>query len=556
MKKLLKLFPVLGITLIACLFIGCSDDDDDKSSEASILEMTFESPIVTRQPVIEGTNIKFYVAYNATDEDLKELVPTISISPKATVDPASGSKVDFSGDPVKFTVIAENGSTKFTYTVSYTRSANAQAEILKMTFSDPVVVKQPVVDGTNVIFYVKGTALGTDLEKLVPTIEISENATINPASGSEIDFSEGLAKFTVTAGDGETETIYTAFCVKSTNTESSMLKMTFDNPIVTGQPVIDGNNILFHISGDAVLSDLEKLIPTIELPEKATVSPASGSEVDFSTGTAEFTVTGGDGTTKTVYKVIMWQNKIGFEDWVVVNPGSKVEYQHSKPILGNWSTCNVPLPLMMQLGKHVDKMSVTKAEAAESHTGTGAARIETLGTPGTSATYPKVVAGTLFTGDFKTDPKNTLKSTLFGIPYNKKPKSVKGYYKYTPGEAFHRCPDKTKYNITVVETETTDQCAINAILYEINSDDDPYLTGEDAYTAVDRLVARAELTDGSAKSEYTEFNLNFEYKYDKTYDPAKKYRLAIICASSKWGDTFSGAPGSVLYIDDIELISE
>lgn len=81
------------------------------------------------------------------------------------------------------------------------------------------------------------------------------------------------------------------------------------------------------------------------------------------------------------------------------------------------------------------------------------------------------------------------------------------------------------------------------------------MTGEDAYTS-EKLVAVAKLADGTARANYTPFSLNFEPVNNKVYDPNKKYRLAIICSSSRWGDTFSGAPGSVLYVDDIELISE
>lgn len=57
-------------------------------------------------------------------------------------------------------------------------------------------------------------------------------------------------------------------------------------------------------------------------------------------------------------------------------------------------------------------------------------------------------------------------------------------------------------------------------------------------------------------TSYKEFAKEFEYKEGKTYDSTKKYRLAIIASATKYGDTFSGAPGSVLYVDDIEIISE
>lgn len=338
------------------------------------------------------------------------------------------------------------------------------------------------------------------------------------------------------------------------STEALILEMTFEESVVIQQPVINGSDITFYVSADTDAANL-KLKPVIKTSDKATVAPASGEEVDFSVGSVEFIVTAEDGVTQTTYNVSCQKvGKYDFEEWVVENPTSGVKYQYSKPIGEEWSTCNPPLPLMMMFGKQVDRFSVTKTEDA--HEGTGAARIETLGTKGTSSLYPKVVAGTLFTGKFNEtlDMENTLNNTKFGVEYSRKPVRIKGFYKYTSGPEFHRCPDSEKYNETVVEKGTTDECAINAILYDI-TEDDSYITGDKTYES-DRLVARAELKDGTAKAEYALFDLEFEYKYGKTYDPNKKYRLAIICASSKWGDTFSGAPESVLYVDDIEIISE
>ncbi|NDV96054.1 hypothetical protein D0T84_14195 [Dysgonomonas sp. 521] len=532
------------------LFTACSDDDD-KSSKAQITKMTFEDAIVITQPEIDGTNITFYVNPDATSEELSKLVPTIEISAKASIDPASGTAVDFSEGSAKFTVTAED-DTQVIYTVNCMKFNDTGSSILRMTFDDPIVVKQPVIDGTNIIFYVKGTAVGEDMEKLIPTIEISKDAAIDPASGSEVDFSDGIVKFTVTGKDGA-ETIYTAICVKSSNVESAIISMTFDNPVVTQQPVINGTDIVFFIADDATLSDIQELVPTINISEKATVDPAPGTAVDFSNGSVEFTVTAGDGTTKTIYNVSFWQNKYGFEDWIVENPQASESLFFYAPV-GGWTSSNTGAAYLKGMG-YTTQVAVTKTDDA--HSGTGAARIETLDTKGGNIfgiRIPKVTTGTLYTGKFITDTKNTLNSTKFGAVYNKKPMTVKGYYKYTPGEVFYRCPDTKKINETVVEDGTIDECSINAILYEIETDAD-YLTGVDAYKS-DKLVAIGQLQDGTAKAQYTQFSIDMEYKADKQYDPAKKYRFAIICSSSKYGDTFSGAPGSVLYIDDIEIISE
>ena len=63
--------------------------------------------------------------------------------------------------------------------------------------------------GKNVLFYVADTAKAEHLTALVPTIGISAGATVSPASDTEVDFSNGSVRFTVTAEDGIHYTIYT-----------------------------------------------------------------------------------------------------------------------------------------------------------------------------------------------------------------------------------------------------------------------------------------------------------------------------------------------------------
>ena len=67
-----------------------------------------------------------------------------------------------------------------------------------------------------------------------------------------------------------------------------------------------------------------------------------------------------------------------------------------------------------------------------------------------------------------------------------------------------------------------------------------------------KIVAIASV-DGKEQAEYTDFSVDFKFKDGKNFDPAKKYKLAVVCSSSKDGDKFSGAPGSVLYVDDLEV---
>ncbi|WP_108822498.1 PCMD domain-containing protein [Dysgonomonas sp. Marseille-P4361] len=577
MKKIFKLFPLLGVLLISGLFIACNDDDE-KSTEALILEMTFENEIVTVQPVVAGTDINFAVAHNATEEQLKGLVPIIKVSNGATVNPESGTAVDFTAETVEFVVTAEDGVSTTKYTASCKRSINTEAKILSMKFLDSdIVVGDAEIEDTNIIIPIKGntSSSSSKLKKLIPTIEISDNATIGIfvgeqdeivacEEGIEIDFSQAEegnsehkpVRFLVTAEDGVTQTIYSASYKKNTSTEAYLANFALTSSVITKDPVVKGASYLYEISNDATLDDLNKIIPTFEIPKYATVSPKLGAEIDLSKGPVVYTVTSGDGKTKATYEIIPWQNKFNFEHWALEgtakNAANKLTIDYYAP-LGNWSSSNGGANFLVLLGQ-VDKVVVTKTDDANS--GTGAARIETIQSnkiDGTgAATYPVVTTGSLFIGTFKTDIINTLKSTKFGMIYDKKPTSVKGYYKYTPGSVFYRCPNPKSYNVVVAEPTTTDECAINAILYEVD-EKGTYLTGVDAYDET-KLTAIAKLKDGTKKEEYSFFDIDFEYI--KPYDPNKTYRLAIICSSSKWGDTFSGAPGSVLYVDDIEIISE
>ena len=90
------------------------------------------------------------------------------------------------------------------------------------------------------------------------------------------------------------------------SSEAEITSFTFDtsveaNSIVTSQPVINGDSITFSVSSDSVSERLSALVPTITVSENATVSPASGSAVDFSQGTVTFTVTAQDGVTTRAY---------------------------------------------------------------------------------------------------------------------------------------------------------------------------------------------------------------------------------------------------------------
>ena len=344
--------------------------------------------------------------------------------------------------------------------------------------------------------------------------------------------------------------------VEIPSSEAQILSFSFDtsvaaNAAVLTQPVIDEatHTITFAVEDG---QDVTALVPTIEVSEGATVTPASGAEVNFESGSAVFTVVAEDGATTVTYTASCSQTNIlvyDFESWStpegamyddVVNPDG-------------WATCNDAVALIKNLGvlggiNYTGEYPVR--QTTEAYAGSSAALLESVDTQGGNIfgqAIPKVTAGSMFLGTFNamaamSDPMAT---TQFGVLYDKKPVKVSGYYKYTPGTDFYNAAGE-------LQADKKDACAINAVLYEVENEDET-LNGSTIYTS-DKIVASAVFGTGETVAEYTPFELNLEYV--KEYDPAKMYKFAIIFSASAEGASYNAAVGSKLYIDEVTVESE
>lgn len=108
----LALFLLAG----AVLFSSCKKEE--LSSKKEILAFIFDASKNAQLErnflgEINGTDISAEVAFGV---ELSHLIPTIEISPRATISPDPDQVTDFTG-PVVYTVTAEDGTTK-TFTVS------------------------------------------------------------------------------------------------------------------------------------------------------------------------------------------------------------------------------------------------------------------------------------------------------------------------------------------------------------------------------------------------------------------------------------------------------
>jgi hypothetical protein len=149
---------------------------------------------------IDGTNITYTCPVGM---DTTKLAPTITVSAGARVSPASGVAQNFSAG-VTYTVTAADGKATKIYTVKATTGAAIE--------SFTVDGGTWTIDGTHITHTYP---MAENVAALVPTITLSEGATVSPASDVAQDFSsaDGVI-YTVTAADGITTTIYTVKVIR------------------------------------------------------------------------------------------------------------------------------------------------------------------------------------------------------------------------------------------------------------------------------------------------------------------------------------------------------
>lgn len=350
-------------------------------------------------------------------------------------------------------------------------------------------------------------------------------------------------------------------------TGNDLLGMTFDSDVVVVQPEISDKTVTFYVMPGTTAEQL-KLVPVFEVSEGAKVmynneEYVAGTAIDFSS-TVTLKVQSEKGVAKsyTVSSAEMKEYSFAsnLDTWEMKNADGE-EYTHYYEPVDGWATSNEGLKWvkMMYPNLYSKEAPYLVTEVEDAHSG-HAARLETVDTKGQAGfggfipAVPKVTSGSLFNGIFSVNISNTLKSTQFGQPCTKEPKSFSGFYKYTPGKTYYEAKypgDPSKAN-EVNEVDKTDAPAINAVLYEVTNFSTDYLDGTNLLTS-DKIVAIASVADAGTQAQYTSFNVAFEWKNGKSWDASKKYKLAIVCSSSKDGDKFSGAPGSVLFVDELSI---
>jgi len=133
----------------------------------------------------------------------------------------------------------------------------------------------------------------------------------------------------------------------------------------------------------------------------------------------------------------------------------------------------------------------------------------------------------------------------WGYSFSSRPIALTGYYKYTP-----KTIDMTKDPYKGLAGQS-DQCQIQILLtdwdgmFRINTSKKQFVDFEND----EHIIAHGSLTSGNNDNGYVKFTLPLVYRNNRT----PKY-IVIVAAASRYGDYFTGGVGSVLRVDEFNLV--
>lgn len=238
-----------------------------------------------------------------------------------------------------------------------------------------------------------------------------------------------------------------------------------------------------------------------------------------------------------------------FEEWSTYS---------AKTMLG---TKNVPLPGNTgdkltafwgsgNEGSATANMTLTDKSTDMVHSGTYSARLET------KAVLRVIAAGNLFAGYYvRTDGTNGVLS--LGRPYNgSHPSKVVVHANYRPASGFKVGDNHTGF--TEIASGGMDHGQVYVALVDepieirTNPDDQKLFDPDDPHVLAYGQVTWKENFGPDGQLQMVEI----PFVYNDRANTKRPTHLVIVASASKYGDYFSGSAGSVMYLDDFELVYE
>lgn len=165
----------IQLFLLFTFLISCSDKEEvkpvteEKSDAKSVVSFTLTALTPKVVGVIDEATQTISVVV-PFDTDVTSLAPTIQVSDKAVVSPASGAAQDFSS-PVKYKVTAEDGSSQ-----EYEVKVAVEAQTGPTISLEPHVGAREVEQGA--FLFVYGENFGTDASKAKIILESTSSETV------------------------------------------------------------------------------------------------------------------------------------------------------------------------------------------------------------------------------------------------------------------------------------------------------------------------------------------------------------------------------------------
>lgn len=344
-------------------------------------------------------------------------------------------------------------------------------------------------------------------------------------------------------------------CIKpeAPNAEADILTCEVEKDLLFRNPIVTNEEVVITVNA---WTDVTQLAPKFTLTEGATMEPASGTVLDFTTP-QKYTLTSEDGKWHKTYVVTVKRPSneeqpvwtYSFEG--LIDKPTPDESSHY-PVLAEldaegkavieWANGN--------FGAIISQSPFYTTQEEHGFKGK-AAKMETLSAGELGKMFGKpIAAGSIFLGEFDVASMllDSSAATHFGIPFYQTPYLFEGYYKYKPGKEVTDAASK------VVEG-AVDTFSIYAIFYE-TTDKVQWLDGKTALTS-EQLVAVAEVTEKKISDEWVKFSIPFVMKEGKKIDheqlKAGKYNISIVASSSAKGAFFEGAVGSTLWVDELQI---
>lgn len=351
------------------------------------------------------------------------------------------------------------------------------------------------------------------------------------------------------------------------NAEADILSCEIkEKDILISDPIINDSEVGKYIITVYTYegADLSSVTPVFTLTEGAVISPESGVSQDFSKGPIIYTVTSQDGKWNKDYTVsaipLEFPDVFSFETLAAGDEKSKfhtfveekdtiIDGRMMKLELLRWASGNGGFAITGAAKKPSDYPTFQDPNGYKNN----CAKLVTKKTGffGESVGMP-IAAGNLFLGQFdvKDAVATPLEATKFGVPFTKIPTRLTGFYKFTPGEKY--MDGKTHIK------DKVDQADIYGVFYD-SEDRKLTLDGSNSLNHKN-IIALARPKVIEATTEWTRFDYEFVYNEGFVVDKEKlkkgDYKLALVFSSSVDGAEFKGAPGSTLYIDEVEILTK